>query len=154
MKQHWLSLFLAVFVASGKLAYGCVQGGVGAQGWALASTTALQQQAVTTVLPEYPKALREAGAGGYVSMYITLGADGEAKTLNFVDGDSRLAEVTLEALRKWRFKPVPGARMVWAGTLEFRFDRETGTVTIGPKIQDILNRVDIPPPPKPESGTR
>lgn len=105
-------------------------------------------------MPEYPKDLREAGAGGYVSIYITLGADGKAKTLNFVDGDSRLAEVTLDALKKWRFKAVPGAPMVGAGTLEFRFDRESGTVTLSPKIQDILNRVDIPPPPKPELGSR
>jgi TonB family protein len=105
-------------------------------------------------MPEYPAALRDAGVGGYVTVFIRIGRDWEAQTVNFVEGDPRLEEVTLEALKKWRFKPMSGVPLVGEGTIDLRFDPETGAVRLTSKLQDTLNRVDIPPPPKVNSSSR
>ncbi len=105
-------------------------------------------------MPAYTPGLRAAGAGGYVSVYIRVLPDGKVQDASLVDGDARLTEVTLEAVKKWQFRASTGSSVLRAGTLKFRFNPGTGTVVFSPMLQDILNRVYIPPPPKAESSSR
>lgn len=88
-----------------------------------------------------------------MSVFVTVGRDGEVQNLTFLEGDPRLTEVTLQALKNWRFKPLEGAPLGMSGTLDFRYERETGLVSVNPKLGEILKRVDMPAAPNPTSNS-
>jgi TonB family protein len=61
---------------------------------------------VETVYPDYPEALRKSGAAGAIALRVDVGPDGKVKSAAIAS--SKLAELnaaTLEAVKKWTFRP-------------------------------------------------
>jgi TonB family protein len=57
------------------------------------------------VRPKYPKDARKQNVEGTVTVHVSIGADGSVKDAAVVNGDSRLTDAALAAVRKWRFQP-------------------------------------------------
>jgi TonB family protein len=57
------------------------------------------------VAPEYPTVARNEHLQGSVRLHAIIGIDGKIKSLNVIKGYCSLAEASVEAVRKWRYKP-------------------------------------------------
>jgi len=63
-------------------------------------------EVVETVYPEYSDALRRKGAAGVVTLRVDVGPDGKVKTAAIASSQvPDLNNATLEAVKKWSFKP-------------------------------------------------
>jgi TonB family protein len=78
---------------------------------------------IHTASPKYPKDARKQKVEGKVTLHVMIASDGSVKDVAVVNGDSRLTDAALAAVRKWRFqpfiadgKPVEGQRDV---TMDF-----------------------------------
>jgi TonB family protein len=57
------------------------------------------------VTPQYPTVARNEHLQGTVRLHAIIGIDGRIKSLNVIKGYCSLAEASVEAVRKWRYKP-------------------------------------------------
>lgn len=57
------------------------------------------------VTPQYPTLARNEHLQGTVRLHAVIGIDGKIKNLNVIKGYCSLAEASVEAVRKWRYKP-------------------------------------------------
>jgi protein TonB len=64
-----------------------------------------EAQLLSGRLPEYPSQAREDRVTGMVELEITIGADGRVKSTRILNGDPRLREAAIIAVRKWIYKP-------------------------------------------------
>jgi len=63
-------------------------------------------EVVETVYPEYPEALRKKGTAGVIALRVDVGPDGKVKTAAVANSQvPDLNNATLEAIKKWSFKP-------------------------------------------------
>jgi TonB family protein len=63
-------------------------------------------EVVETVYPDYPEALRKKGTAGVIALRVDVGPDGKVKTAAVATSQvPDLNNATLEAVRKWSFKP-------------------------------------------------
>ena len=63
-------------------------------------------EVIETVYPDYPEALRKKGAAGVIALRVDVGPDGKVKTAGVAASQvPDLNNATLEAVRKWSFKP-------------------------------------------------
>jgi TonB family protein len=63
-------------------------------------------EVVETVYPEYSDALRRKGAAGVIAVRVDVGPDGKVKTASIASSQvPDLNNATLEAVKKWSFKP-------------------------------------------------
>jgi protein TonB len=60
---------------------------------------------VMRVEPVYSRFAREARLQGTVQVSATIGLDGVPRSLSPVSGNARLAEMAIQAVRQWRYKP-------------------------------------------------
>jgi len=63
-------------------------------------------EVIDAVYPDYPEALRRKGSAGTIAVQVDIGPDGKVKTAAIATSQLQdLNKDTLEAVRKWSFKP-------------------------------------------------
>ena len=63
-------------------------------------------EVLETVYPDYPEALRKKGTTGVIALRVDVGPDGKVKTAAVANSQvPDLNNATLEAIKKWSFKP-------------------------------------------------
>ncbi len=62
--------------------------------------------ATSKVEPEYPALARQLKIAGSVELEAVVGESGSVEKVNIVSGNPVLTKAGLEALMKWKFKPV------------------------------------------------
>ena len=63
-------------------------------------------EVVETIYPDYPETLRKKGASGTIALRVDVGPDGKVKTATVASSQlPDLNNATLEAIKKWSFKP-------------------------------------------------
>jgi protein TonB len=60
---------------------------------------------IMRIEPTYSRLAREARLQGTVQISATIGADGMPRSLSRVSGNAGLADMAIQALRQWRYKP-------------------------------------------------
>jgi protein TonB len=68
-------------------------------------TTYLQPELMRRVEPVYSGFARDARLRGNVQISATIGTDGVPRSLARVSGNSALAEMAIDAVRRWRYQP-------------------------------------------------
>jgi protein TonB len=68
-------------------------------------TTYLQPELMRRVEPVYSGFARDARLRGSVQISATVGTDGVPRSLARVSGNSALAEMAIDAVRRWRYQP-------------------------------------------------
>ena len=68
-------------------------------------TTYQQPNLISRVEPVYSRFARDARLQGTVQISAAIGADGVPRSLARVSGNSALADMAIEAVRKWRYQP-------------------------------------------------
>jgi TonB family protein len=95
----------------------------------------LARSAVYKRIPQYPAAARQAGIGGTVVVECVISEAGEVIESRVIQGNPLLREGAAEAVRAWRFWPIPrdGPRIRRIGIVRFSFDKSSGRVRIAPQ---------------------
>ncbi len=88
----------------------------------------LNTSATRKVQPTYPATARTAKMSGSVQVQITIDERGEVINAQVINGHPLLRDATLEAAKKWRFKPteLSGKPIKTQGVLSFNFDSNKG----------------------------
>jgi protein TonB len=86
-------------------------------------------------MPVYTQVLRQAGATGRVTIGVTVDKFGKLANAFVRDGDSRLGEISLQALKRWRWKPytINGETVAVVSTVIFEYKANTGEILINPR---------------------
>jgi TonB family protein len=92
-------------------------------GWAAISAPLAWGQEITRrtkskVMPSYPELAQRMKITGVVRVQVTVDQNGLVKEAKLVGGHPVLANVALDAVKKWRYEPGPES----TGIVEFRFD--------------------------------
>ena len=61
---------------------------------------------VRMVRPQYPPEAKQAGIEGTVLLHVTVATDGTVKDIVVKEGEPKLVEATVEAVRQWEYEPV------------------------------------------------
>lgn len=77
------------------------------------------RRAKTRVDPAYPELARKMSLSGTVKIEVVVAQNGTVKDARVVGGHPVLANVALDAARKWRFEP---AAMESKGIIDFKFE--------------------------------
>lgn len=89
---------------------------VGAQ---QAQSDELVRRAKTRVQPEYPELARKMRISGTVKIEVVVAPNGTVKEARIVGGHPVLANVALDAAKKWRFEPAAAES---TGVIDFKFE--------------------------------
>src|ERR1041385_1036797 len=75
------------------------------------------------VTPHYPREAKEKGIQGDVILQATIDAKGNLTNLNAVQGDPILVKASMDAVKKWRYKPyvLNGEPVVVETTIKIQF---------------------------------
>ena len=86
----------------------------------------LAANAVTKILPVYPRLAKHAGIHGPVSLQVTIGTDGHIIALQPISGHPLLIPAAIEAARLWVYKPIflNGVPVEAVGQIEIKFASE------------------------------
>jgi protein TonB len=68
-------------------------------------TTYQQPELIRRVEPVYSNFARDARLQGSVQITATIGTDGVPRSLESISGNSALADMAIDAVRKWRYQP-------------------------------------------------
>ncbi len=83
----------------------------------------IEKYAVRRVQPAYPPLAQKQRIEGVVVMQLSVGGDGKVNEVVFVRGNNIFRAVSLDAARKWEFRPPGGAAI--QGTIRFIFKLES-----------------------------
>jgi protein TonB len=61
---------------------------------------------VRMVRPQYPPEAKQAGIQGTVLLHVKVATDGTVKEIVVKEGEPKLVEATVEAVRQWEYEPV------------------------------------------------
>lgn len=61
---------------------------------------------VRMVKPQYPPEAKEAGIQGPVLLHVKVATDGTVKEIVVKEGEPKLVEAAVEAVRQWEYEPV------------------------------------------------
>ena len=61
---------------------------------------------VRMVRPQYPPEAKQAGIQGTVLLHVKVATDGTVKDIVVKEGEPKLVEATVEAVRQWEYEPV------------------------------------------------
>jgi TonB family protein len=84
----------------------------------------IEKYAVKKVQPPYPEMAEKYHIEGIVVVKVTVASDGKVTQAEFVRGPNIFRSVSLDAAKRWAFKP-PGNDTL-AGTIHFTFKLSTG----------------------------
>lgn len=79
----------------------------------------LVRRAKSKVQPNYPELARKMNISGTVKVEVVVSPNGSVKDARVVGGHPVLANVALEAAKKWRFEP---AAVESTGVIDFKFE--------------------------------
>lgn len=79
----------------------------------------IEKQAVKRVRPTYPPLAQRYRIQGTVTVQLTVGKDGKVDSAEFVRGHNIFRSVSLDAAKRWEFKP-PGESHL-EGVIQFTF---------------------------------
>jgi TonB family protein len=79
----------------------------------------LVRRAKNKVQPSYPELARKMNITGTVKVEVVVSPNGTVKEARVVGGHPVLANVALEAAKKWRFEP---ASVESSGVIDFKFE--------------------------------
>ncbi len=79
----------------------------------------IERHAVKRVLPAYPPLAQQYRIEGVVTVQISVGKDGKVTKAEFVRGQNIFRSVSLDAAKRWEFKPVSDNNL--EGTINFTF---------------------------------
>jgi protein TonB len=98
------------------------------------------------VMPVYPAALREQGVSGMVTLAVTIDEGGRVLKADFSSGERKLAEVSVDAIKKWKFNPfILNAEPVeMTGLITLGFQAKTGMVHFGIAAPEKTTTVKTP----------
>jgi TonB family protein len=86
--------------------------GAGTLLWAADATINISDESkqvlklVRMVRPQYPPEAKQAGIEGTVLLHVTVATDGTVKDIVVKEGEPKLVEATVEAVRQWEYEPV------------------------------------------------
>jgi len=86
--------------------------GAGTLLWAADATINISDESkqplklVRMVRPQYPPEAKQAGIQGAVLLHVKVATDGTVKEIVVKEGDPKLVEATVEAVRQWEYEPV------------------------------------------------
>jgi periplasmic protein TonB len=60
---------------------------------------------IRKVNPSYPSEAKHPPVGGTVKLHVVIGVDGGVKQVEFISGPAVFAKSTMDAVRKWKYKP-------------------------------------------------
>jgi TonB family protein len=84
----------------------------------------IEKYAVKRVQPPYPEMAEKYHIEGIVVVKVSVAADGKVTQAEFVRGPNIFRSVSLDAAKRWSFKPPPNETL--AGTIHFTFKLNTG----------------------------
>lgn len=79
----------------------------------------IQRRAKSKVQPVYPELARKMNISGTVKVQVVVAQNGSVKDAKVIGGHPVLANVALEAAKKWRFEP---AAVETTGVVDFKFE--------------------------------
>jgi TonB family protein len=79
----------------------------------------IQRRAKSKVQPVYPELARKMNISGTVKVQVVVAQNGSVKDARVIGGHPVLANVALEAAKKWRFEP---AAVETTGIVDFKFE--------------------------------
>ena len=79
----------------------------------------IERHAVKRVLPVYPPLAQRYRIEGIVTVQISVGKDGKVGKAEFVRGQNIFRSVSLDAAKRWEFKPTSDNSL--EGTINFTF---------------------------------
>jgi protein TonB len=65
----------------------------------------MKKMLVHKVPPSYPEEARHPPVAGTVKLHVVIGVDGGVKQVEFISGPSVFVQSTIDAVRKWKYKP-------------------------------------------------
>lgn len=86
--------------------------GAGTLLWAADATINISDESkqalklVRMVRPQYPPEAKQAGIEGTVLLHVTVATDGTVKDIVVKEGEPKLVEAAVEAVRQWEYEPV------------------------------------------------
>jgi protein TonB len=86
--------------------------GAGTLLWAADATISISDESkqalklVRMVRPQYPPEAKQAGIEGTVLLHVKVATDGTVKDIVVKEGEPKLVEATVEAVRQWEYEPV------------------------------------------------
>ena len=86
--------------------------GAGTLLWAADATINISDESkqalklVRMVRPQYPPEAKQAGIEGTVLLHVKVATDGTVKEIVVKEGEPKLVEATVEAVRQWEYEPV------------------------------------------------
>jgi protein TonB len=66
---------------------------------------AMKKMLVHKVNPSYPPSAMNRRIAGTVKLHVVIGVDGGVKQADYISGPSVLVQPTIDAVRKWKYKP-------------------------------------------------
>jgi TonB family protein len=84
----------------------------------------IEKYAVKKVQPPYPEMAEKYHIEGIVVVKVSVATDGKVTQAEFVRGPNIFRSVSLDAAKRWSFKPP--ANETLAGTIHFTFKLNTG----------------------------
>lgn len=83
----------------------------------------LRGAAIQKVEPEYPAVARQIRLAGDVELAIVVDADGSVEKVHVMRGNTLLTGPSIQAVRKWKFKPfgAEGQPVKATGSIKFNF---------------------------------
>lgn len=87
-------------------------------------------------MPAYTGSLRQAGGAGRVNISVVVDRFGKLANARIVDGDPRLFEISVQALKQWRWRTSLQAaqKLDLQSTVVFEYKADTGEVLINPAL--------------------
>jgi periplasmic protein TonB len=116
-------LMTAISVAV--IVFGMVSGSLHAQTAKKVSKQEAMSAAVTKVQPVYPPVARQLNIEGGVELEAAINEDGTVDQVKIVSGNPVLTKPSVEALKKWKFKPFTedGKAVQAIATFHFTFSK-------------------------------
>ena len=70
-------------------------------------STEVKRKIKSQVTPVYPDLARRMNLHGKVTLQVTIGADGNVKSVHVLGGHPVLVSASQEAVKQWKFEPAP-----------------------------------------------
>jgi protein TonB len=99
--MHRLMTTISVAV----IVFGMTSGSLRAQTAKKVSKQEAMEAAVTKAPPTYPTVARQLNIEGAVELEATITEDGAVDQVNILSGNPVLTKPSIEALKRWKFKP-------------------------------------------------
>ena len=119
--MHRLGTAISVAI----IVFGITKGSLHAQTPKKVSKQEAMNAVITKVPPTYPSVARQLNIEGGVELEATINEDGAVDQVSIISGNPVLTKPSVEALKKWKFKPFTenGKAVQVIATFHFTFSK-------------------------------